>query len=144
MTKYEKVIVSAFTGSLMCDFVELHAYIEEKLGRPVFTHELANEQIMEEIRLVSKDEFLAICKKDEADQGSLISVDKIVDLLFELFDQHDISVWEEIAMDSDLAAVWTSLVKFLCVDEKDHEQALKYGLRARLYSLCTGDMGATL
>lgn len=66
MTKREKVVVSAFTGSLMCDFCDRHAYIEEKLGRPVFTHELADSQLIEEIKLAAKDDFLAICAKDDA------------------------------------------------------------------------------
>lgn len=64
MTKHEKVVVSAFTGVLMCDFDDLHSYIEEKLGRPVFTHELADKQIAEEIKLAAKDEFLAICNRN--------------------------------------------------------------------------------
>lgn len=41
MTKQEKVIVSAYTGVLMCDFADLHEYIEKIMGRPVWTHELA-------------------------------------------------------------------------------------------------------
>ena len=41
MTLDEKIVVSAYTGYLMCDFNEVHRYIENLLGRPVFTHELA-------------------------------------------------------------------------------------------------------
>ena len=41
MTKREAAIVSAYTGVLIGDFDEVHKYIEELLGRPVFTHELA-------------------------------------------------------------------------------------------------------
>ena len=41
MTKWEKVVISAYTGVLMCDFDDLHKYIEDKLGRPVWTHELS-------------------------------------------------------------------------------------------------------
>ena len=41
MTKREKCVVSAYTGVLMCDFADLHQYIEQLLGRPVWTHELA-------------------------------------------------------------------------------------------------------
>lgn len=33
MTKHEKIVVSAYTGVLMCDFDDLHKYIQEKLGR---------------------------------------------------------------------------------------------------------------
>lgn len=35
MTKQERIIVSAYTGFLMCDFSDVHKYIEEKLGRSV-------------------------------------------------------------------------------------------------------------
>lgn len=62
MTKEEKIIVSAYTGVLMCDFSDVHAYIEKKLGRPVFTHELADTTIEEEIRRKTESDFLAVCK----------------------------------------------------------------------------------
>lgn len=62
MTKKEKIIVSAYTGYLMCDFEDVQKYIEEKLKRPVFTHELANEKVMEEIREKIKVDFFNICK----------------------------------------------------------------------------------
>lgn len=61
MTNKEKIIVSAYTGFLMCDFDEMHRYIEKKLKRPVWTHELANEKVIEEIRTAIRDEFLSIC-----------------------------------------------------------------------------------
>ena len=37
MTKQELIVVSAYTGFLMCDFNDLHKYVEEKLGRPIYT-----------------------------------------------------------------------------------------------------------
>lgn len=63
MTKQEKIVVSAYTGVLMCDFSDLHEYIERKLGRPVWTHEMASEEVQKEIRQKTKDDFLEICKK---------------------------------------------------------------------------------
>lgn len=63
MTKQEKIVVSAYTGILMCDFSDLHEYIEKKLGRPVWTHEMASEEVQKEIRQKTKDDFLEICKK---------------------------------------------------------------------------------
>ena len=64
MTKEEKLIVSAFTGVLMTDFSSLHKFIEEKLGRPVWTHELANKSVWDEIKgAVSKD-FMELCKEE--------------------------------------------------------------------------------
>ena len=61
MTKREKIVVSAYTGVLMCDFDELHAYIEELMRRPVWTHELADDEIQKQIAELAKPEFLEIC-----------------------------------------------------------------------------------
>lgn len=61
MTKEEKIIVSAYTGVLMCDFADLHEYIEKLLKRPVWTHELADHHVMEEIKAKSKPAFLKLC-----------------------------------------------------------------------------------
>lgn len=57
LTKEQAVILSAFTGLKMCKFDDLHAYIERKLGRPVFTHELASEDIWESIKEASRKDF---------------------------------------------------------------------------------------
>lgn len=65
MTHREKVIISAFTGVLMCDFNDVHEYIEKLLGRPVWTHQLADEKIWNEIKEASKSDFIAICKAEE-------------------------------------------------------------------------------
>lgn len=56
MTKREKCVVSAYTGVLMCDFADLHQYIEQLLGRPVWTHELAFSDVK------TKPEFLELCR----------------------------------------------------------------------------------
>ena len=61
MTKKEKLIVSAYTGVLMTDFDDLHEFIEEKLGRPVWTHELADKLVMEELKKAVKEDFLKLC-----------------------------------------------------------------------------------
>ena len=60
MTKREAAIVSAYTGYLIGDFNEMHKYIEEIMGRPVFTHELIDEAISEKIRKKSKKDFRSI------------------------------------------------------------------------------------
>lgn len=61
MTLKERVIVSAYTGVLMCDFHHVHKYIEKKLGRSVFTHEMALDIVQEEIKAAAKPDFLALC-----------------------------------------------------------------------------------
>lgn len=65
MTLDEKIIVSAYTGYMMCDFSLVHAYIQKILGRPVWTHELTNGDILDEIGRRTKPEFLKICADEE-------------------------------------------------------------------------------
>lgn len=60
MNKREAAIVSAYTGFLIGDFSELHKYIEEKFGHPVFTHQMANEGFEDELKKLSKPDFIAI------------------------------------------------------------------------------------
>lgn len=67
MTHREKVIVSAYTGVLMCNFNDVHEYIEKILGRPVWTHELADDKIWDEIKEASKSDFIAICATEECE-----------------------------------------------------------------------------
>lgn len=64
MTLQEKIIVSAYTGYLMCDFSHVHKYIEEKMGRPVWTHEMAAGSFFEEIQKRAKPDFLKLCSKE--------------------------------------------------------------------------------
>ena len=61
MTKQEKIVVSAYTGVLMCDLDALQNYIQDKLGWPVWTHEFPSKEVLEEIREKSKDDFISIC-----------------------------------------------------------------------------------
>lgn len=62
MTKDEKLIVSAYTGVLMCDMGDLQEYIDGVLGRPVWTHELTDHEVMNEIKEKVKADFLALCE----------------------------------------------------------------------------------
>lgn len=66
MTKREAAIVSAYTGYLIGEFSDFHAYVEEIMGRPVFTHELPN--IAEELKEKSKKDFMSI-KIEENDMA---------------------------------------------------------------------------
>lgn len=40
ITKKEAAIISLHTGILLGKFEDVHAHLEELLGRPVFTHEI--------------------------------------------------------------------------------------------------------
>lgn len=82
MTDKEKAIVSAYTGVTMLagdKFQIFHEYIEKILGRPVWTHELGNELVWNEIKEKSKDDFIEICKSEdkpeEKPQGEWILIE---------------------------------------------------------------------
>lgn len=62
MTLHEKVVLSAYTGILMCDMSEVHKYIE-RIGRPVWTHELASEALWNTIKEKARPDFLKIIER---------------------------------------------------------------------------------
>ncbi len=61
MTSQEGAIISAYTGILIGSFGALHKYVELILARPVFTHELGNKEIEQEIKEKSENDFMALC-----------------------------------------------------------------------------------
>lgn len=68
MTEYEKIVASAYTDTVfVSDFSKVHKYIEEKLGRPVWTHEMASSEFWEKVRDAARSDFLAMLGDD--DQG---------------------------------------------------------------------------
>lgn len=79
MTDREKAIVMAYTGVTMLTGDKLgifYKYIEELLGHSVMTHELADQDIQDEIARKSKEDFIALCRDDSAakyDMNDLIS-----------------------------------------------------------------------
>lgn len=60
MTKREAAIVTAYTGFVIGEFSNAHAYIEEIMGRPVWTHELASKELAAEISERAKADFVGI------------------------------------------------------------------------------------
>lgn len=65
MTDREKAIVMAYTGTCMLTenkFSIFHKYVEDLMGRPIFTHELGF--LADEIKEKAKDDFIKLCKED--------------------------------------------------------------------------------
>mgnify|MGYP000569806336 CR=1 FL=1 len=65
MTLEERVIVETYTGYCMTSGDERNAvykYMEKLLGRPVYTHELAQKSVMNELHEKSKEDFIELCK----------------------------------------------------------------------------------
>lgn len=65
MAKQEKIIVSAYTGVLMCDVGDLRQYIQDKLGRPVWPYELARKEVQREIEDATEADFIALCHQED-------------------------------------------------------------------------------
>lgn len=64
MTDRERAIVMAYTGIVMLSgekFSIFHKYVEEIMGRPVWTHEMGIALIAEEIKEKAKPDFLELC-----------------------------------------------------------------------------------
>ena len=68
MTKQECAIVMAHTGICMLageDFNIFHKYVEQIMGRPVYTHEMAISSVADEIKERSKCDFIKLCANAE-------------------------------------------------------------------------------
>lgn len=67
MTDKEKAIVMAYTGVTMLTgdkFQIFHKYVEDIIGRPIWTHEMGIESIADEIKEKSKADFIALCEEE--------------------------------------------------------------------------------
>ena len=67
MTDKERAIVMAYTGVVMLTgekFQIFHEYIERIVGRPIWTHELATEQMWETIKDAARSDFVKLCSGD--------------------------------------------------------------------------------
>lgn len=65
MTLKERVIVEVYTGVCMVtdnDRKEVYKYMSELMGRPVFSHELAEKHIQERLKDLSKPDFIKLCR----------------------------------------------------------------------------------
>lgn len=71
MTKRECAIVMAYTGTCMLagdDLNVFYQYVTEIMGAPVYTHELAFQEVQDELKRRSKSDFLGLCRT--AKEGS--------------------------------------------------------------------------
>ena len=60
MTKREAAVVTIFTGILIGNFSDAHEYAESLMGRPIFTHEFASEELAKELERLSRQDFIGI------------------------------------------------------------------------------------
>lgn len=66
----QAIVISAYTGIMCCNFSDMHAEVEKRLGRPIFTHEFASKRLFDhEIKPAFKDDFLALCNLKPTSEG---------------------------------------------------------------------------
>ena len=61
LTREQAAIIGLYTGVSMGPFEDVHKLAEDLLGRPVLTHELAEEGIWEELKALVHPQFINIC-----------------------------------------------------------------------------------
>lgn len=87
MTDKEKAIVLAHTGTCMLTgekYKVFHTYIEDIMGRPVYTHELATQSISDEIKEKSRDDFIKLCMEEQEPCANAVSRQAVNTLIDEL------------------------------------------------------------
>lgn len=90
LTKGQAAIIGAHTGKLAGDFTDMAKYITRILGRSVWTHELAREDVAKEIEEKSRADFLAICNDPVAEAATATAtVTATRELLESLVDSED-------------------------------------------------------
>lgn len=67
LTKYQAIVITGYTGIVMCEFSTFHADVESRFGRPVWTHEFGNEAFYEEVKEMYKDEFFHLCNTEKSE-----------------------------------------------------------------------------
>ena len=60
MTRYEATVISAFTGTLIGEFSDMHTYIEQIMCGPVWTHQLGDKEYVDKVKAAAKPDFIEI------------------------------------------------------------------------------------
>lgn len=67
MNKRESAIITAYTGVSFGGklFSVFHAYVEEKFGHPVWTHQMSDMKFWEKLKELATDDFINLAKEIE-------------------------------------------------------------------------------
>lgn len=66
LTKQQAIIVSAYTGFLICKFSDMHKAVEDKLGYPVWTHQFGDKAFDDKIKEAFREDFLKLEPVEES------------------------------------------------------------------------------
>ncbi len=71
MTKGECAVIMAYTGVCTLkneDLGRFYGYVSKLLGRPVFSHELADKDTAADIKARAKEDFVRLCMEASDDR----------------------------------------------------------------------------
>ena len=67
MTREEAILLSAYTGFLLVqDFSDVHKFCEDTLGRSIWTHEFADEDVQKEIQNKLRPQIMKLIQSTNA------------------------------------------------------------------------------
>lgn len=67
MTREEAILLSAYTGFLLVqDFSDVHKFCEDTLGRSIWTHEFADEDVQKEIQDKLRPQIMKLIQSTSA------------------------------------------------------------------------------
>lgn len=61
LTKEQAIILTGYTGISCTKFSDFHEDVEKRLGYPVLTHQFGDEDFVEKIKGLYRDDFIALC-----------------------------------------------------------------------------------
>jgi len=79
MTKREKAIVMAYTGTCMLADDNLgiyYQYVQDKLGHCIMTHELAYPEVQDAIKEAAREDFIELCR--QSDEPRVMTLDELL------------------------------------------------------------------
>ena len=65
LTKEQAIVVMGYTNHTTLDFSLFHEDVEKRLGRPVWTHEFANQDFSNLVQNLYKEDFISMCYSEE-------------------------------------------------------------------------------
>ncbi len=60
MTEREAAVITGFTGIMIGSASNFHKYVEEKFNRSVFTHEMASDDFWENMKRLTREDFIKL------------------------------------------------------------------------------------
>lgn len=67
LTREQAAIIGAYTGYLCGPLEDLHGYVEKKVGRPVYTHELVSLGASGKLKELARQDFIFLVARKRND-----------------------------------------------------------------------------